>query len=67
MAFADHFSDRRRIAFAAVDVLLRVNGWRLRVKPMAVHKWMIGHLEAGTFNIANVEPWMRKQVAKAER
>jgi death-on-curing protein len=57
----------KRIAFAAVDVFLRVNGWRLRAKPMVVHKWMIAHLEAGTFNIANVEPWMRKQAAKADR
>jgi len=55
----------KRIAFAAVDVFLRVNGWRLRAKPMAVHKWMIGHLERGTFNIANIEPWMRKNAVKA--
>lgn len=54
----------KRIAFAAVDVLLRVNGWRLGCKPMAVHRWMIGHLEAGTFNIAVIEPWMRRKAKK---
>lgn len=50
----------KRIAFAAVDVFLRINGMRLRVKPMAAHRWMIGRLEAGTFNIANIEPWIRR-------
>ncbi len=54
----------KRIAFAAVDVFLRVNGWRLGRKPMAIHKWMIGHLEGGTFNIANIDPWLRKNAKK---
>ena len=55
----------KRIAFAAVDVFLRVSGWRIRAKPMTIHRWMIGHLEAGSFTIANIEPWLRKHVAKA--
>jgi death-on-curing protein len=57
----------KRIAFAAVDVFLRVNGWKIRAKPMAVHKWMIGHLGAGTFSIATIEPWLRKTAAKAKK
>jgi death-on-curing protein len=57
----------KRIAFAAVDVFLRVNGYRLRAKPMTVHKWMIGHLDAGTFNIANIEPWLRRNAVLARR
>ncbi len=55
----------KRIAFAAVDVFLRVNGRRLRATPAAVLKWMIGHLDAGTFNIANIEPWLRKHAPMA--
>lgn len=55
----------KRTAFAAVDVFLRVNGARLKARPMAVHKWMARHLEAGSFNIANIEPWLRKHVAPA--
>jgi death-on-curing protein len=50
----------KRIAFACVDVFLRVNGYRLAAKPGSVYKWMIGHLEARTFNLANIEPWLRK-------
>lgn len=52
----------KRIAFACVDVFLRVNGHRLEAKPVAVHRWMIKHLENGTFTLAVIEPWLRKQV-----
>ncbi len=55
----------KRIAFASVDVFLRVNGWRLNAKPLAAHRWMIGRLESGTFAIANIEPWLRKHSRKA--
>ena len=57
----------KRIAFAAVDVFLRVNGWKIRAKPMAVSKWMIGHLDARTFNLANIEPWLRKHARKSKQ
>ena len=66
MAMNHPFLDgNKRIAFAAVDVFLRVNGWRMKAKPMAVHKWMIGQLEAGTFTMATIEPWLRKHAVKA--
>lgn len=50
----------KRIAFACVDVFLRVNGHRLDAKPLAVHRWMIGHLEKGSFRLDVIEPWLRK-------
>ena len=66
MAMNHPFLDgNKRIAFAAVDVFLRINGWRLRAKPMAVHKWMIAQLEAGTFTMATIEPWLRKHAVEA--
>jgi death on curing protein len=52
----------KRIAFAGVDVFLRVNGLRLHAKPAAVLKWMTSHLEAHTFNLSQIEPWLRKHV-----
>jgi death on curing protein len=55
----------KRIAFACVDVFLRVHGFRLRAKPMEVHRWMIGHLEKGTFALAVIEPWLRGRVRAA--
>lgn len=49
----------KRIAFAATDVFLRINGWRLRGPPMQLYAEMMQMLEAGTFDIAHLEPWLR--------
>ena len=49
----------KRIAFAAADVFLRINGWRLQRSPMQIHAEMLQIFEAGTFDIANLEPWLR--------
>ena len=49
----------KRIAFAAADVFLRINGWRLQRAPMQIHAEMIGMLESGTLDIAHLDPWLR--------
>jgi len=40
----------KRIAFAAADVFLRINGWRLQRAPMQIHAEMIEMFETGTFS-----------------
>jgi death-on-curing protein len=50
----------KRIAFAATDVFLRINGWCLKRQPMVIHTEMLQMLEAGTFDIAHLEPWLRE-------
>ena len=52
----------KRIAFACTDIFLRINGHRLQPKPMSIHRWMMGHLEKSTFQIAAIEPWLRRNV-----
>jgi death-on-curing protein len=54
-----------RIAFAAADVFLRVNGWRLKRAPMEIFAEMIEMLESGTFDIAHIEPWLRSFAIEA--
>lgn len=49
----------KRIAYAAADVFLRIHGWRLKREPMKIHAEMIQMFETGTFNIAQLEPWLR--------
>ena len=51
---------KKRIAFAATDVFLRINGWCLKRQPMVIHTEMLDMLEAGTFDIAHLEPWLRE-------
>ena len=50
----------------AADVFLRINGWRLRRPPLQIHAEMIEMLEAGTFDIAHLEPWLRDFASAAE-
>ena len=49
----------KRIAFAAADVFLRINGWRLRRAPTQIHAEMMQMFESGTFDIADLDPWLR--------
>ena len=49
----------KRTAFAAADVFLRINGWRLQRSPMQIYVEMIAMFETRTFDIAHLEPWLR--------
>jgi death-on-curing protein len=55
----------KRLAFAAADVFLRINGWRLRRSPMQIHAEMLEMFESGTFDIAHLEPWLRSFASPA--
>lgn len=50
---------KKRTAFAAADVFLRINGWRLQRSPMQIYAEMIAMFEKRTFDIAHLEPWLR--------
>jgi len=56
----------KRIAFAAADVFLRINGWRLQRPPMQIYAEMMQMLESGTFDIAHLDPWLRGFAALGE-
>ena len=50
----------KRIAFAAVDVFLRINGWQLKRMPMDIHAEMLQMLESGTFDLVHLDTWLRE-------
>jgi death on curing protein len=52
----------KRIAFAAVDVFLRINGRRIKKAPMEIYADMMRMFDSGNFNIAHLEPWLRSCV-----
>jgi death-on-curing protein len=56
----------KRIAFAAVDVFLRINGWRLQRDPAQIYAEMIQMFDTGTFDIVHLEPWLRGFAAQDE-
>lgn len=49
----------KRVAFAATDVFLRVNGWRLARAPHNIYDQMMGFFETGTFDLEHLDPWLR--------
>ena len=53
----------KRIAFAAADVFLRINGWRLQRPPMRIHEQMMQMFDAGTFEFERLESWLREFAA----
>ena len=56
----------KRIAFAAADVFLRINGRRLQRAPMQIHADMMRMFESHTFDIAHLDPWLRGFAVVAE-
>lgn len=58
-AFVD---GNKRVAFFATDVFLRMNSLKLVVEAAAAHRFLMGLLEAGTADYANLQPWIRKHV-----
>ena len=55
----------KRVAFAATDIFLRVNGYRINCESMIIYADMMQMFETGTFDLAHLEPWLRKLVIKA--
>jgi death-on-curing protein len=49
----------KRVAFAAVDVFLRINDYRVTATSRAIHTAMIG---TRTFDVAHIQPWLRAMV-----
>ena len=56
----------KRIAFAAADVFLRVNGWHAKRAPKQIYSEMMQMFESGTFDIAHLDPWLRSFANPAE-
>ena len=55
----------KRIAFAVMDAFLRINGYCIRARPMAVYNRMIGLFERGEFEMKHLDPYFRKLIAPA--
>ena len=61
-AFVD---GNKRVAFAATDIFLRINGYRINCESMIIYADMMQMFETGTFDLPHLEPWLRKLVIKA--
>ena len=56
---------KKRVAFFATDVFLRLNGWRLEVETDAAHLFIIDALERGECDYAHVLSWLQASIEKS--
>lgn len=54
----------KRVAFFAVDVFLRLNGWKLEVEPGPAHDFLIGLLARGECDFDHLLPWLQSSMTK---
>ena len=52
----------KRVAFAVVDVFLRINGFAITASAAAIYKRMIGPIEDGSFDMEHLVPWLQEVV-----
>ena len=52
----------KRVAFFAVDVFLRMNGWKIEVEPEPAHSYLIGLLERSECDFDHLLPWLREHM-----
>jgi len=50
----------KRVAFAVVDVFLRINGFTITSSSTAIYNRMIKLLEEGTFDTEHLVPWLHE-------
>jgi death on curing protein len=52
----------KRVAFAVVDVFLRINGFTIGASSSAIYNRVITLLEEGTFDMEHLVPWLQEVV-----
>lgn len=55
--------DNKRVAFAVMDVFLRVNGYELVVDDVEAHAHLVGLMEHGRLELSAVDAWLRARIA----
>ena len=50
----------KRVAFAATDIFLRINGFAITAESSEIYKEMMKFFDSGTFKKATLEPWLRE-------
>ncbi len=56
----------KRVAFAATDVFLRINGFYLEVAADEGHKFIVGALERQEFRFGRILEWIRGHARRIE-
>lgn len=54
----------KRVAFAATDTFLRINGYKIDANSAQIYKKMMALFDSNTFRFEKLEPWLRSIVIK---
>jgi death on curing protein len=55
----------KRLAFAVIDVFLRINGYRINANSKEIHDYLIKLFDDQAFDMAHLIPWLREIVRPA--
>src|SRR6266853_4256813 len=55
----------KRVAFAVVDVFLRINGHALRTDSRSIYDSLLEFLNNGTFDMEHLVPWLQADTASS--
>jgi death-on-curing protein len=56
----------KRVAFAVLDVFLRINGFSITASSTAIYNCMIELLEVGSFDMEHLVPWLQEVVVASK-
>ncbi len=56
----------KRVAFAVVDVFLRINGYSINAHSQEIHDVMLDLIESRNFDMQHLVPWFQKIVRPAD-
>jgi prophage maintenance system killer protein/transcriptional regulator with XRE-family HTH domain len=56
----------KRVAFAATDTFLRVNGYKIKANSAQIYKKMMELFDTQSFKFEKLEPWLRSVVIKVD-
>ena len=54
----------KRIAFAATDVFLRINGYTFTLNSKEIYAAVTKFFDTANFTMASLEPWLRKNISE---
>lgn len=53
----------KRVAFAVVDVFLRINGYSITADSIAIYEFMMQLFKEQTFDMEHLAPWLEENVS----
>lgn len=53
----------KRVAFAATDVFLKINGFRFDLNSKEIYAALMKFFDTGNFKMVTLEPWLRKNIS----